>query len=112
MGMPAWVQMHEAISQTPTKGAARAMLLAALRWVNAAGQLWPSLQLWAAHAGMTDRAARRVPSGERVPSGNKIIAKCEDSNDINALKPFLIAMDYQWRIIPMVAAQIGQLPGK
>ena len=36
----------------------------------------------------------------------------EDGNDINPLKPFLVAMDYQWRITPMVAAQVGQLPGK
>src|SRR5262249_47016513 len=36
----------------------------------------------------------------------------EDGSDINALKPFLIAMDYQWRITPMVVAQVGQLPGK
>jgi len=36
----------------------------------------------------------------------------ENGMDINALKPFLIAMDYQWRITPMVAAQIGRLPGR
>lgn len=33
-------------------------------------------------------------------------------NDINPLNPFVIAMDYQWRITPLVAAQVGQLPGK
>lgn len=51
----------EAIDGVPTKGTAeRAALLAALRWVNAGGLLWPSLTNWARTAGMDPRALRRV----------------------------------------------------
>ena len=32
-------------------------------------------------------------------------------DDIHPKKPFIVALDYQWRIIPMVVAQVDQLPG-
>lgn len=32
-------------------------------------------------------------------------------DDINPTKPFIISLDYQWRIIPMVVAQLNTLPG-
>ncbi|MEP7319713.1 MAG: hypothetical protein ABI921_13255 [Panacibacter sp.] len=35
----------------------------------------------------------------------------KDVDDVDTNKPLLIAMDYQWRITPMVVAQLGNLPG-
>lgn len=54
-------ERFEAIAATPTQGVAeRAVLLAALYWVNADGMLWPSMENWARLAGLHPRTCRRV----------------------------------------------------
>jgi hypothetical protein len=41
------------------------------------------------------------------------VQHCHQIDDVvNPLKPFLVAMDYQWRITPMVVAQVGDLPDR
>lgn len=53
-------EAHDLIGQTPTKGAERAVLLAALKWANPAGELWPSAANWAQQVGLTPRALQRT----------------------------------------------------
>lgn len=49
------------LAAIPTKGSAeRAVLLAAVRWVNAEGELWPALANWAGIAGVSVRTLQRV----------------------------------------------------
>ncbi len=58
---PTFVAMLDRINSLPTDGAAeRAAVLAALRWINRAGELWPSLNNWARLAGLKARSLRRV----------------------------------------------------
>ncbi len=58
---PTFVVMLDRIANIPTQGAAeRTAVFAALRWINRAGELWPSLDNWARHAGLTPRSLRRV----------------------------------------------------
>lgn len=58
--VPAFVERMDGIDLTPTRGAERAVLLAALRWANRNGELWPSLENWANMAGIEPRSLRRI----------------------------------------------------
>ena len=58
---PTFVFMLDRIAGLATDGAAeRTAVLASLRWINRDGELWPSLENWAALAGLTPRSLRRV----------------------------------------------------
>lgn len=58
---PPWhVRYLDAAGASPTKGAERAMLLAAARWVNTADELFPRLDTWSRLAGFDVRSGRRA----------------------------------------------------
>lgn len=51
----------KAIGDAQTQGSAeKAVLLAALRWANDEGELWPSVENWARQSGLVTRSFRRV----------------------------------------------------
>jgi hypothetical protein len=59
--LPAFVTAMDRVADAPTQTLAeRAALLAAVRWVNPDGELWPSLGNWARMASLSVRALRRV----------------------------------------------------
>lgn len=58
---PEFVTRMDRIADLPTTGLAeRAVLLAAVRWANPNGELWPALNRWARLTGMTVRSLQRV----------------------------------------------------
>lgn len=60
-GRPSIYAMFDLVATLPTNGPGeRAVLLAALKWVNADGILWPSLETWGRVAGMDARSMRRI----------------------------------------------------
>jgi hypothetical protein len=53
---PEFVERMERIRTLPLKGRAeRSILLAAVRWINSGGELWPSMSNWAEMAGVHTR---------------------------------------------------------
>ncbi len=59
--IPKFVRQMDRLSLIRTKSAAEhCVLLAAIRWVNEEGLLWPSIPNWAAQAGVDQRTVQRA----------------------------------------------------